>query len=61
MITTKRISMLAVLAASILGSTQAFAAGGTMPSLVHDIGISLLTAGLLALIFHRFKIKNHPT
>jgi Kef-type K+ transport system membrane component KefB len=36
----------------------ALAAGGEMPSLVHDIGISLLTAGLLALIFNRFRIPS---
>ncbi len=36
----------------------AFAAGGEMPSLVHDIGISLLTAGLLALVFNRFHIPS---
>lgn len=29
-----------------------------MPSLVHDIGISLLTAGLLALVFNRFRIPS---
>jgi len=29
-----------------------------MPSLVNDIGIALLTAGLLALIFHRLRIPS---
>ncbi|MEJ2535410.1 MAG: cation:proton antiporter, partial [Gammaproteobacteria bacterium] len=38
--------------------TSALAAGGDMPSLVHDIGISLLTAGLIALVFNRFKIPS---
>ena len=37
---------------------SAFAAGGEMPSLVHDIGISLLTAGVLAIIFTRLKIPS---
>lgn len=36
----------------------ALAAGGEMPSLVHDIGISLLTAGLLGLVFNRFGIPS---
>jgi len=36
----------------------AFAAGGEMPSLVHDIGISLLTAGVLAILFTRIKIPS---
>jgi Kef-type K+ transport system membrane component KefB len=35
-----------------------FAAGGEMPSLVHDIGISLLTAGVLAILFARLKIPS---
>jgi Kef-type K+ transport system membrane component KefB len=35
-----------------------FAAGGEMPSLVHDIGISLLTAGVLAVIFTKLKIPS---
>jgi Kef-type K+ transport system membrane component KefB len=35
-----------------------FAAGGEMPSLVHDIGISLLTAGVLAILFTRLKIPS---
>lgn len=35
-----------------------FAAGGEMPSLVHDIGISLLLAGVFAVIFVRLKIPN---
>jgi len=37
---------------------SAFAAGGEMPSLVHDIGISLLTAGVLAIIFTKLKIPS---
>ncbi|MEN8214047.1 MAG: cation:proton antiporter [Pseudomonadota bacterium] len=36
----------------------AVAAGGALPPLVHDIGISLLVAGLLAVLFHRFKIPS---
>ena len=37
---------------------SAFASAGEMPSLVHDIGISLLTAGVLAIIFTKFKIPS---
>ena len=37
---------------------SAYAAGGEMPSLVHDIGISLLTAGVLAILFTRLKIPS---
>jgi len=37
---------------------NAFAAGGEMPSLVHDIGISLLTAGVLAILFTKLKIPS---
>ena len=54
--TTRTQAALAVL--TLLFTTPALAAGGAMPSLVHDIGISLLTAGLLALIFHRFHIPS---
>lgn len=41
-------------------SVPAFAAteGGGMPSFVHDIGISLLLAGLLGVVFARFKIPS---
>ncbi|MEJ8566913.1 cation:proton antiporter [Elongatibacter sediminis] len=35
-----------------------FAAGGDMPSLVHDIGISLMVAGALAVIFNRAHIPS---
>ena len=49
--------MLAAMLAALLPGS-AWAAGGEMPSLVHDIGISLLTAGLLALIFNRFRIPS---
>ena len=41
-----------------LYTPAAFAAGGEMPSLVHDIGISLLTAGVLAVLFTRLKIPS---
>ena len=37
---------------------SAFASAGEMPSLVHDIGISLLTAGVLAIIFTKLKIPS---
>ncbi|NNK34035.1 MAG: hypothetical protein HKP02_12975 [Xanthomonadales bacterium] len=36
----------------------AWAAGGDMPSLVHDIGISLLAAGLLGVLFTKLKIPT---
>jgi len=42
----------------LLLSPSAWAAGGAMPSLVHDIGISLLAAGLLGVIFTRLKIPT---
>ena len=34
------------------------AAGGALAPLVHDIGISLLVAGILAVVFHRLKIPS---
>jgi Kef-type K+ transport system membrane component KefB len=42
----------------LLLSPAAWAAGGDMPSLVHDIGISLLVAGALGVIFTRLKIPS---
>ena len=39
-------------------SPSAWAAGGEMPSLVHDIGLSLLVAGVLGVIFTRLKIPS---
>ena len=42
----------------LLVSPAAWAAGGEMPSLVHDIGISLLAAGVLGVIFTRLKIPS---
>jgi Kef-type K+ transport system membrane component KefB len=42
----------------LLLSPGAWAAGGDMPSLVHDIGISLLAAGALGVIFTRLKIPS---
>jgi len=42
----------------VFRSPAAWAAGGEMPSLVHDIGISLLTAGTLGVIFTRLKIPS---
>ena len=41
-----------------LFAPSAWAAGGEMPSLVHDIGISLLAAGVLGVIFTRLKIPS---
>ena len=40
----------------MLGIVPAQAAGGEMPSLVHDIGFSLMLAGVLAVVFTRLKI-----
>ena len=51
----RRILLLLTLA---LLSPAAWAAGGEMPSLVKDIGLSLLTAGLLGVIFTRLKIPS---
>jgi Kef-type K+ transport system membrane component KefB len=42
----------------LLLSPAAWAAGGDMPSLVHDIGISLLAAGALGVLFTRLKIPS---
>jgi len=42
----------------LLLSPGAWAAGGDMPSLVQDIGISLLAAGALGVIFTRLKIPS---
>jgi Kef-type K+ transport system membrane component KefB len=49
---------LALLTAGLLVAPAAWAAGGDMPSLVHDIGISLLAAGGLGVIFTRLKIPS---
>jgi Kef-type K+ transport system membrane component KefB len=49
---------LAVLIALLFSAPTAWAAGGEMPSLVHDIGISLLTAGGLAVIFIKLRIPS---
>jgi Kef-type K+ transport system membrane component KefB len=42
----------------LLIAPSAWAAGGAMPSLVHDIGLSLLAAGVLGVIFTRLKIPS---
>jgi Kef-type K+ transport system membrane component KefB len=42
----------------LLLAPTAMAAGGDMPSLVHDIGLSLLAAGVLGVIFTRLKIPS---
>ena len=49
---------LALIIILVLVSPAAWAAGGAMPSLVHDIGISLLAAGTLGVIFTRLKIPS---
>jgi len=50
--------MVYIIGALLLYVPSVFAAGGEMPSLVHDIGISLLTAGVLAVIFTKLKIPS---
>ena len=57
---TRKIKMALVflVAALSIYVPSAFASAGEMPSLVHDIGISLLTAGVLAIIFTRLKIPS---
>lgn len=54
----KALRTVLLLAMGLLLSPAAWAAGGEMPSLVHDIGISLLTAGALGVIFTRLKIPS---
>ncbi len=51
-------SFLSALLLSFIVPNAAYAAGGEMPSLVHDIGISLLFAGLLAIVFTKLKIPS---
>lgn len=36
----------------------AMAGGGALAPLVHDIGVSLLVAGILAVVFHRLKVPS---
>lgn len=59
-IASLRLGAPAALAAALLAlwSGPAFASGGELPSLVHDIGISLLLAGVLAVIFNRLHIPS---
>jgi Kef-type K+ transport system membrane component KefB len=52
------LTFLMMAAALLLASPAAWAAGGEMPSLVHDIGISLLAAGLLGVVFTKLKIPT---
>jgi len=47
-----------VLLFGLLAAPSVQAAGGDMPSLVNDIGISLLVAGTLGVIFTRLKIPS---
>lgn len=48
----------ALVALWALAPLPAFAAGGELPSLVHDIGMALLSAGLLGVIFNRLRIPT---
>ncbi len=50
--------LLLVIAGMMLHPTLAFAAGGELPSLVHDIGYSILLAGVLAIGFTKLKIPT---
>ena len=53
------ITRLAALALSLfLLPSPAFAAAGNLPPLVRDIGYSLLLAGVLAVLFTRFRIPS---
>ena len=51
-------AVLLAASALLLGSTPAYAAGEDMPSLVQDIGVTLLLAGVLAVIFVRLSIPS---
>ena len=42
----------------LLLASPAHAAGGALPTLVEDIGVSLLVAGVLAVVFARLKIPS---
>jgi Kef-type K+ transport system membrane component KefB/Trk K+ transport system NAD-binding subunit len=52
------VAVLMATSAFLLGPTPALAAGDEMPSLVQDIGVSLLLAGVLAVVFVRLKIPS---
>jgi Kef-type K+ transport system membrane component KefB len=55
----KRITLCLCVAAFLLvGGQPAFAAGAALPTLVNDIGISLLLAGILAVVFMRIRIPD---
>jgi Kef-type K+ transport system membrane component KefB len=56
--TRRPVKLFLLLIAAFLYAPSAWAAGGEMPSLVHDIGISLLAAGALGVIFTRLKIPS---
>ena len=51
----RQLSLFALL---LMFSPLAIAAGGAMPSLVHDIGIAFLSAGALGVLFTRLKIPS---
>lgn len=50
--------LVALMVLACLMPFPAFAAGGDLPPLVRDIGYSLLLAGVLAVIFTRFRIPS---
>lgn len=51
-----RVAFFAIFATLI--ASPAWASGGSLPTLVEDIGVSLLVAGVLAVIFARLKIPS---
>ena len=48
-------ALAATVCLSFAAASPAFAAGGELPPLVHDIGIALFLSGLLAILFARIK------
>lgn len=56
--TTALAGAAAVFLAALLLPQHAYAAAGDLPPLVRDIGISLLAAGVLAIIFAKLKIPS---
>jgi Kef-type K+ transport system membrane component KefB len=53
-----RRALLPLVGILLMFTPSAWAAGGEMPSLVRDIGLSLLVAGALGVIFTRLKIPS---
>lgn len=53
-----RAGIAAIFAAALVAPQPAFAAAGDLPPLVLDIGLSLLAAGALAIVFARLKVPS---